>query len=240
MKLLMDMHTHTTASGHAYSSLQENIAVAKEKGLTHYGVSDHGPSMPGGAHLYYFQNLRVIPREYQGITVLRGAEANIIDFSGTLDLNTEDYDYIDYFIASAHVPCLRRGTVEENTTALVEAMKNPRVAIIGHPDDGRCPVDYEVLVAAAKKYNVLLEVNNSSLNPAGFRQNARQNIISMLKLCREHEVMVIVNSDAHFSSSVGDFSYALEIIEEVDFPESLIMNVDPEKFLDYLKTKTSK
>lgn len=240
MKLLMDMHTHTTASGHAYSSLQENIAVAKEKGLTHYGVSDHGPSMPGGAHLYYFQNLRVIPREYQGITILRGAEANIIDFSGSLDLNTEEYSYIDYFIASAHVPCLRRGTVEENTKALVEAMKNPRVAIIGHPDDGRCPVDYQVLVPAAKKYNVLLEVNNSSLNPAGFRQNARQNIISMLKLCREYEVMVIVNSDAHFSTSVGDFSYAVEVLEEVDFPESLVINVEPEKFLEYLKTKTSK
>lgn len=237
MKFLLDMHTHTTASGHAYSSLQENIAVAKERGLTHYGVSDHGPAMPGGAHLYYFQNLRVIPREYQGITVLRGAEANIIDFSGTLDLNTSEFDFIDYFIASAHVPCLRRGTVDENTRALIEAMKNPRVSIIGHPDDGRCPLDYETLVKAAKEHNVLLEVNNSSLNPAGFRQNARQNIISMLKLCMEYEVKVIVNSDAHFSTLVGDFDFAKEVITEVNFPESLIINTVPEAFIQFLKTK---
>jgi putative hydrolase len=238
MKLLIDMHTHTVASSHAYSTLQENIAVAKEKGLTHYGVTDHGPMIPGGAHPYYFQNLRVIPREIQGIQILRGAEANIIDFSGNLDLNTAEFDFIDYFIASAHVPCLRRGTVAENTLALTEAMKNPRVSIIGHPDDGRCPVDYEILVKAAKKHQVLLEVNNSSLNPAGFRQNARQNVISMLKLCEEHQVMIIVNSDAHFSSYVGDFDYALEVIKEVGFPEELIINLIPEKFIKFIQSKT--
>ena len=32
MTYVMDMHTHTIASGHAYSTLQENIAAAKEKG----------------------------------------------------------------------------------------------------------------------------------------------------------------------------------------------------------------
>jgi len=237
MKLLIDMHTHTIASSHAYSTLQENVAVAKEKGLTHLGISDHGPMLPGGAHLYYFQNLRVIPREIQGVTILRGAEANIIDYAGTLDLNTADYDYIDYFIASAHVPCIRRGTIEENTLALTEAMKNPRVAIIGHPDDGRCPLDYETLVKAAKDHNVLLEVNNSSLNPEGFRQNARENVTEMLKLCMKYNVKVIVNSDAHFSSYVGDFDNALDVIRSVEFPEDLIINLRPENFIDFLKTK---
>jgi len=237
MKLLIDMHTHTIASSHAYSTLQENVAEAKEKGLTHLGISDHGPMLPGGAHLYYFQNLRVIPREIQGITILRGAEANIIDYAGTLDLNTSDYNYIDYFIASAHVPCIRRGTIAENTLALTEAMKNPRVAIIGHPDDGRCPLDYETLVKAAKDHNVLLEVNNSSLNPEGFRQNARENVAKMLKLCMKYNVSVIVNSDAHFSSYVGDFDNALEVIRDVEFPEDLIINLRPEKFIDFLKTK---
>ena len=32
MKALMDLHTHTISSGHAYSTLKENIEEAREKG----------------------------------------------------------------------------------------------------------------------------------------------------------------------------------------------------------------
>lgn len=33
MKRIMDLHTHTTDSGHAYSTLKENIEIASEKGI---------------------------------------------------------------------------------------------------------------------------------------------------------------------------------------------------------------
>ena len=32
MKDLIDIHTHSVSSGHAYSTLQENLQIAKEKG----------------------------------------------------------------------------------------------------------------------------------------------------------------------------------------------------------------
>ena len=47
MKLLFDLHTHTLASGHAYSSLKENIEAARDKGLLAMGTSDHAKSIPG-------------------------------------------------------------------------------------------------------------------------------------------------------------------------------------------------
>ena len=39
---LLDLHTHTISSGHAYTTLLENIAAAKRKGLKILGVSRSG------------------------------------------------------------------------------------------------------------------------------------------------------------------------------------------------------
>ena len=47
MKTLLDVHTHTIASGHAFSSLQEMTMAAKEKGLEILGITEHGPHIPG-------------------------------------------------------------------------------------------------------------------------------------------------------------------------------------------------
>lgn len=235
MKFLLDVHTHTTASGHAYSSLQENVLAAKEKGLLYYGVSDHGPMLPGTAHIFYFQNIRVIPREMFGMKVLRGVEANILDEQGTIDMSPENMKYIDYVIASIHMPCFTSGGIDVNTNATINAMKHPKVNIIGHPDDGRFPIDYERIVSAAKEEGVLLELNNGSLNPTGFRSNVRENVMTMLKLCMEKQVPIIVNSDAHISMDVGEFGYAKEVLTELNFPKELIINLYPERFLEIIK-----
>ncbi|MFI3209762.1 MAG: PHP domain-containing protein, partial [Peptostreptococcaceae bacterium] len=40
MKILIDLHTHTIVSGHAYSTVEENIKSAKEKGLKYLGMSE--------------------------------------------------------------------------------------------------------------------------------------------------------------------------------------------------------
>jgi len=234
MDLQLDLHTHTLVSGHAYSTLQENIQVAKDKGLKYLGTSEHAPTMPGAPHIYYFQNMRVIPREMNGVKILRGVEANIIDYNGSIDMTKETLKYIDYVIASCHIPCLKPGTKEQNTNAIIQAMKHPKVQIIGHPDDSRFPLDMDLIVQAAKKEKVLLELNNSSLDPTGVRQNARENIKDMLKKCMKHKVVIVVNSDAHISSLVGGFGYAEEMLTELNFPKELIINLNPEKFLELI------
>ena len=79
MNKLIDLHTHTMAGGHAYSTLQENIQQAKKMGLKILGYSEHGPNMPGGPHIFHIANQRVIPRSIDGMIILKGCEANIID-----------------------------------------------------------------------------------------------------------------------------------------------------------------
>ena len=60
MKLLFDLHTHTVASGHAFSTLKENIEEAAAKGLKAMGTSDHYSAMPGSAQPIYFTNFKAI------------------------------------------------------------------------------------------------------------------------------------------------------------------------------------
>lgn len=224
MKILADLHCHTIASGHAYSSLEENIAKAKERGLKVLGISEHAPEMPGSAQLIYFYNLAVLPREIDGLILLKGVEANIMDFEGNMDMPTEALERLDYAIAGLHPPCIEPGTMEENTRAILRAMENPLVNIIAHPDDSRYPLDYEALVKASKEYNVALEINNSSLHPNAYRQDARENVTTILKLCKQYETRVIFNSDAHFSHDVGNLYYCIQLAKDLDFPDELVIN----------------
>lgn len=222
--MLMDLHTHTIASGHAYSTLKENIEMAKERGLKVLGMSEHGPGLPGGPSALYFWNYRCIPRQYGELRLLCGIEANICDLSGKLDVDEFTLNRVDYVIASMHTPCLESGSAYENTMAAIGAMKNPYVTILGHPDDSRYPLDYDLLVRSAVEENVVLEVNNSSLHPLAPRKGARENIREMLLKCKEYGCPIILGSDAHTCYAVGDFSAVEGLLLEVDFPKELIVN----------------
>ena len=113
-------------------------------------------------------------------------------------------------------------------------MKNPYVKIIGHPDDSRMPLDYERVIKAAKEYHVLLEVNNASLHPKSFREGARENMMRYLELCKQYEVPIIMSSDSHYCTQIGDFTYALEVLEAARFPKELIVNDDIEKLRKFI------
>lgn len=229
MKIIADLHIHTLASGHAYSTLKENIEEGIKKGLLAIGTSDHAPMMPGAPQTIFFENFKVIPDSMQNIYILKGIEANIMDHKGSVDIEPEIMEKMDYIIASLHTPCIAKGTIEENTQALIGAMSIPYVKIIGHPDDDRYPVDYDKLTRAASENKVALELNNSSLLPLSTRINGRENAEKMLRKCMENETMIIVGSDSHYYLDVGNFKEAISLIEKLQFPERLIVNTSLEK-----------
>ncbi len=234
---VLDLHTHTIASGHAYNTLREMAKAASDKGLSVLGITEHAPKMPGTCHSFYFHNLKTVPRELYGIRLLLGSEVNIMDFEGNIDLEERDLKGIDIIIASLHTPCIKPGSIKENTTAYLKVMENPYVNIIGHPDDGRYPVDYRALVEGAKEKGKVLELNNHSLDPKCFRRDARENDLKMLELCKEYAVPVIMGSDAHFDTLIGEFSMAKKLLEEVDFPEELVLNRSVEALQGHVNVK---
>lgn len=234
MNLVLDVHTHTIASGHAYSTLMENIAAAKERDLELLGVSDHCPNMPGGPHEFYFANLKTIPAYINGIRILKGCEANIINYKGEVDLSTKLQKRMEYIIASLHEVCIKPGTREENTEALKGAMNNPLVDIIAHSGNPAFPICEEEVVAYAKEKNVLIELNNGSFIS---RAGSETTCLKIAKLCKQYGTKVILGTDSHFCTHIGDFSKVISIIKESGLPEELIMNTSKEKLLDFLKVK---
>lgn len=234
MNDILDLHTHTIASGHAYNTLYEMARSASEKGVRILGVSDHAPKMPGTCHPYHFNNARVLPRELFGVKVLRGCEFNILDYHGTVDSDGINLGSLDYALASIHEPCYTNGTITENTNAYLGAMKRPKVHIIAHPDDNRFPIDYDTLAAAAKEHHVLLEVNCSSLRPMSHRAGARQNYLNLLEYCIHYQTTIILGSDAHCECDVKNHALGISLLEELQFPEELIVNTSMEKLAAFI------
>ncbi len=234
-KYLADLHTHTIASGHAYNTINEMVEAARSRGVKLYGITEHAVTMPGTCTNFYFSNLKNARRDYEEIEVLYGVELNIIDYSGKVDMPEELLKQMDLAIASIHSGIgFTPGTVDENTGAVISAMENPYVNIIGHPDDGRVPLDYERIVKAAKETGTLLEINNSSLSPNSFRAGAKENDRTMLKLCMEYRVPVVIGSDAHSDLVVGNHDMAFELMQEIGFDKELVMNFNIEKLKTFL------
>lgn len=234
MKLLVDNHTHTIASSHAYSTVLENARAAADRGLELLAITDHAPALDDSPHELHFMGYHVLPHELFGVRMLYGAELNILDLEGSLDLTPKIRSGLDICIASFHPACTTPGSKAENTRAYLGAMECPQVSVIGHPNDGFVPVDFDELACAAVANDVLLEVNNSTLRPVSYRKGTRENAVLMLKACEKYGVHVSVGTDAHFAYAVGDFSLTLSLFEEIGFPEELVANTSAERFCEHL------
>ena len=151
MKIELDVHTHTIASGHAFSTLQEMAQAAAGKGLKLLGITEHSPGIPGSCDPIYFRNLHVVPRQMYGIELLLGAEINILDCNGNIDMDEYYLKMLDLRIAGIHSLCYTHGSAEENTEGLVKVISNPYINIISHPGDGTAKLNFEPLVIAAKE-----------------------------------------------------------------------------------------
>ena len=239
MKDVLDVHVHTTASGHAYNTLSEVVAAAKRKNLQLVGIADHAPSMPGATHNFYYLNFSIIRRELDGIKLAMGAELNIIDYSGSTDLSAQILKRLDYAIASLHNPCIESGSVAENTAAIIGAMRNPHVVIIGHPDNPKYPVDFDAIARAAKDNHVLLEINNNSYNSSGYRAGSVDKAKILLAACKKYGTEIIMGSDAHIEFDVGNHAMSQKILTENNFPEELVINSSVEKFFDRVAYRKS-
>ena len=99
MRIELDMHTHTIASGHAFSTLQEMAKAGAEKGLKLLGITEHTPGIPGTCEPIYFRNLHVVPRRMYGIELMLGAEINILNSNGDIDADEELMKRLDLRIA---------------------------------------------------------------------------------------------------------------------------------------------
>lgn len=238
MNLIADTHMHTIASTHAYSTLQEMVHAAALKKLYAVAITDHGVHLPGAPRTWYFHNLKVIPHRLEGVLVLRGQETNIMDYNGTIDLEPDCVDDLDWIVASIHGVCMpkeEKPTVEAVTNTWMQIAGNPKINVIGHSGFQEYRYDYETVIPEFGRQGKLVELNESTFYN---RRKSVPNCTEIMKICKKHSVPIIVNTDAHFFNMVGCFENSLKLLEEINFPEELVVNSGVARFESYLKQYT--
>ena len=256
-----DIHTHTLYSRHAYSTVRENVLAARDAGLELLGIADHFSDMlfpgasPAQASLrdyQHFINMRVWPRSWEGVTLLRGMEADIRTLEGGLFGQgievTEDitgrpvrrvstlYDRAaagcDYVIASVHYKSFADGASLAQTTKMyLGALSQPKVLVLGHTGRAGVPFDVREVVGEAARQGKLIEINEHSLDTRGREGRTWASCAEIARICAELGCQIAVNTDAHVCCDVGRFPSALSMLEEIGFPQELVATRSAEAFL---------
>lgn len=239
MRLLADLHTHTVASGHAFSTVTELAHAAASKGLELIAFTDHGPSVPGGAHPWYFWNSKVVPSVIDGVIVLRGCEANVADTDNGIDLPDEVLSLLDIVAVGFHpLTGFDELDIDRNTQALVRAISNPLVDVITHPGNfDEFPVRMEEIVDAAARHNVVLELNDHSFDPHSARSTSAEMERAFAVAARDAGTFISIGSDAHYHELVGEFGRAVAVATEIGFPRERVINRDAAAVLAHLRAK---
>jgi putative hydrolase len=259
MRILCDTHTHTIFSRHAYSTIEECVCAAAERGLELYAATDHFsamlfPDRPEGPDLrdyQFFLNLHDWPRLWHGVEVLRGCEADIVDLEGHLfghdvavtrgiagDLRAKPttlmkqvFEQCDYVVASVHgQDFLQDATYEQVTEVYLRALAAPKVLTLGHIDRTDKEFDVAAVLEAARDAHRLIEINEASLA----RRKPAKRCRAMVELCAKLRCLVVVNSDTHIAYKIGCFDRALALLDELGFPEELVANRTAESFHEAL------
>jgi len=231
-----DLHVHTVASGHAFSTIGEITLAAAAKGIRAVGMTDHGPALPGGPHPYHFAALRFIPETLNGVRVLRGIEANILG-KGKLDLPEPLLDRLDLVLAGFHEGCgFDDKGVKANTRAVLSMMDSSRVHVICHPGNPNFPLDYEAVVRQAAETGTALEINNASFYIS--RRGSSSNCRVIARLCAEYDAPVSLGSDAHIADGVGEFSEALKVLAEEGVKWEQVVNRSLASTLQFLNLES--
>ncbi|MFC0178565.1 phosphatase [Thorsellia kenyensis] len=228
----VDLHMHTIASTHAYSTLHDYIPIAQSKNLKLIAITDHGPDMADAPHYWHFMNLKIWPRVINGVGILRGIEANIKNQQGEIDCKGPMLSNVDIVLAGFHEPVYSPKNTDLHTEALIATIQNGDVHIISHPGNPKFPIDIKSVCEAAAKYNVALELNNSSFTHS--RKGSEKNCIEIVKAVKAAGGVLSVGSDSHIAYDLGDFSHCQRILKEVDFPLNRVINRSAQATLDFL------
>ena len=259
-RILCDTHTHTLFSRHSYSTVEECVRAAAERGLELYGATDHYSAMlypeHNGQHdvrdFQFFMNYEVWPREWHGVQVMHGCEADIVDLEGHLfgwdvpvthtlggdvrwnetTLKKTVFRDCDYVVASVHGQDFAKGASTAQVTEMyIRALDDPKVLMLGHIGRTGLPIDVDAVVTAARDRGKLIEINETSLGRPGNTGRCR----NIAERCAELGCCVAVNTDAHIATDIGRFDLSIALFDEIDFPQELVANRNAAAFRQALE-----
>lgn len=197
-----DLHIHSQWSDGMHSIEEIARYVKKHFPYRYIAILDHSKSsriangMDEHQFLQQIKAIREINERLGAGFIKAGAEVDILP-DGTLDLSDEVLAQLDIVVAAIH-----SSFTHDNTDRLIEACRNPYVAIIGHPT-GRLlgareayPVDMGKVIEAAVETGTALEIN---AQPTRMDLNDR-----WARLAREMGGKLSISTDMH---QLSNFNY---------------------------------
>lgn len=241
MQLFADYHVHSRYSD-GRATIRQLAEAALAKGLEAIIITDHGPRNIGfgvksvEAFIRAKKEALQLKEEFPQLDIKVGAEANVISLDGHIDVPESVYRELDWLIVGLHplvwpadfksgwyyvlgnrlhtlTEAQRQRCIEINTKALVAAIRHHKVDVVAHPGLG-LPVDLEEVARVCAETNTAFEINT------GHRYQQVADLVRAAKT----GVKFVVNSDAHFTDTVGDLAYGLALLEQAKIPPEQVIN----------------
>ena len=223
--IVSDLHMHTTATDGA-NTLQQMVAAAKQRGLTHIAITDHSKrvSMANGLDeerlLAQWKEIdRFNAKQEDGFRVLKGIECDILE-AGPLDISDEVLADADWVIASVHYG--QKQSRDQITDRIIGAVENPNVHTIAHPTGrllgSRPPyeVDMHAVMQAVVENEKSLELNAS---PHRLDLNEEH-----LLAAHQLEIPITINTDAHSIDGMDVMRYGVQQARRAALTKDEVIN----------------
>lgn len=243
MKITGDFHTHSKYSD-GRNTIEEMVDAARAKGLKSIAITDHGPANIGtgvrksATYLEIKKEIHKLQEDRPEIRILTGAEGDIVGCNGDIDIDPQVIKELDLLLVGLHpyvrpkgikdgiyyvlgnqiarfVPYFKEKVKNINTKALVEAMHKYDVAVITHPGLGM-PIDLDELARACAATDTAYEINTGH----NFQKSDE------IKRAGKRGVKFMVNSDAHFAETVGNFDPGLALLADANIPLEQILHLE--------------
>ena len=236
MVIFGDYHTHTIYS-HGKGDILDNAKVAKAKHLKEIAITDHGFNHKlfgvKRDNLCVMREKIIKAEKETGVKSLLGVEANFVSLDGTIDVTKEDREKLDIVLVGFHrfVKCpfsqifklflpnmlgiKTKKQIQRNTNMVINAVNKNKIDVLTHLNYG-FKVDIKKLAPILSKTNTAVEING------------RKNCLSTeeLLILANNNVKMILNSDAHTPEKVGEVNIGQNLVEKLNLPHNLIVNLD--------------
>ncbi len=218
---LVDLHTHTVASGHAYCTVNELVEKANIIGLEAIAITDHGPRLPNGPHIYHFSNQERFKTIPGNCKVLSGVEEDIAGPNGEVFLPENTLNSLEVVLVGLHPYPNGWANINSKKNVLIsllKAMENPLIKGVTHPISNWFDFSKEdiiEIVENAESTSTAVELNLSKI------YGLENKLFEFLDLAGEFNAPLMINSDAHAVHELGDFSNLEKFTDRI-IPENVI------------------
>jgi DNA polymerase (family 10) len=226
-----DLHCHTNATD-GHHSIEALVRAAATRGYEYVVVSDHSRSatVAGGLTaeemLAHAKNVRAIRKKFTGITVLAGAECDILP-NGSMDYPDAVLAKLDLVVAAVHGRFKQPRA--EMTRRICAALRNPYVSVLAHPtgrligERAAYDVDLDQVLQTAREHGKAVEINSHPRRLDLNDIHARR--------AQELGVLVAINTDAHVLDQLDTIGLGVATARRAWIEKSAVVNALPVKKL---------